>query len=121
MKDYQFDPEKFGFLPPKKMPHVLREHLHKKAYVKVIAVSEQDGSFWYKSCNRMDDDRWVFEGGLYDVRRGDHTSHKDYCGCITSEHYAKMLLIHLFGTTLNAGTLKYGKERLNAKSIPTKL
>ena len=124
---YVFEPEKFGFLPPKRMPKPLRGYLAKYAYVKVIAVSE-DGSFWYEACSKYpcNDDRWYFTSGLYDVKpgtglRGDgHTSHQDYSGCITSESYAKELLAHLFGTTTNEGTLKYGNERLLAKSLPVR-
>ena len=123
---YKFDPTKFGYRPPKRMPKQLRDYLGSKTYVKVICTSE-DGSFWYSACHQYgpSDDRWYFLGGLWDankmqpsgVREPGHVSHTDYTGCITSEKYAKTLLIHLLGTTTNEGTLKYGKERLAAESL----
>lgn len=121
MKNYKFDPAQFGYLSPSHRPKVLREWglIHEHAFVKVICTSE-DGSFWYSSCYKYpnSDERWVFNSGLYNATREDcSTSHTIYSGCITSERYAKTLLIHLLGTTTNEGTLKYGKERLLAKSL----
>lgn len=119
-KDYEFDPTKFGYLPRARRPKVLREQglIHEYAFVKVTCTAE-DGSFWYSACYKYPhgDQRWNFSNGLYNAAREDSsTSHDCYSGCITSERYAKLLLIHLLGTTLNKGTLKYGKERLLAKS-----
>jgi hypothetical protein len=120
---YEFDPTKYGFLPPDRIPAPLKEYLGKGSFVKVIAVSP-DGSFWYTSAWKYggSDDRWVFTGGLYDTKRAEaynegHTSHRDYSGCITSKEFAEQLLIHILGTTTNEGTLKYGAERLAAPSL----
>lgn len=114
---FVFDPTQYGFLPPKKMPRALKDHLHKKAFVKLIV--SLNGSFWYKACHQLPDDRWKFVGGLYNDENDSVTADTAYCGCITSPRFAEVLLIHLFGTTTNEGTLKHGKKRLRAESVPT--
>lgn len=114
---YEFDPTQYGFLPPVKMPKCLKPYLHKKAFVKIICVTE-NGSFWYKSCYRTPGfEVWTFVGGLYNVLNDHHSSSQVYHGCITSSRFASDLLIHLFGTFQNKSTLKYGKERLEADSL----
>ena len=121
---YEFDPTKFGFLPPNQLPKPLQEHLGKETFFKVIAA-HADGTFWYLSCNKyFNDERWLFISGLYDTKPGSgfygngHTSNRACSCCITSDMFAKELLIHLLGTTTNEGTLKYGQERLIADSLP---
>jgi len=115
---YVFDPTKYGFLPARKLPEAAKDYFHKKCFFKVIAVSGD--SFWYSACNliAIGDDRWVFNNGVYTKHDGSHTHHREYCGCITSPEFAEMLLIHLLGTSTNEGTLKHGKERLEAQSLP---
>jgi hypothetical protein len=115
---YVFDPTQYGFLPAKKLPEAAKKHLHKKCFFKVIATDAD--SFWYSACHLIapGDERWAFDSGVYTKHNGSHTRMVDYCGCITSPEFAESLLIHLFGTTTNEGTLKYGKERLEAKSLP---
>ena len=114
---YTFDPTQYGFLPHSKMPKCLKPYLHKKAFFKVICVSES-GSFWYTSCYKNPGfDVWTFVGGLYNAKNDHHSSSTKYFGCIASSRFASTLLIHLLGTFTNKGTLKYGKERLNANSL----
>jgi hypothetical protein len=122
---YEFDPTKFGFLPPKKMPKDLKEVEAKYAFVKVICISgKNDGTFWYTSCHKIadGDDRWRFSSGLFDVSRADqydggHTRHSIYSGLISSDEYAKELLKHLLGTTRNESVVTDGAERLEAASL----
>ena len=125
MTKYQFRPTKFGFCPPHRMPPQLKDYLGIKTYVKIIAIAS-DGSFWYKACSQpYGDDRWSFTNGLYDIdkmqpsgrREPGHMSNVSYIGCITSEHFAVGLLIHLFGTTTNKNTIEHGTRRLKAKSL----
>lgn len=118
--NYQFDPTKFGFLPPEQTPAVLKHDLHTKSYVKVTGVL--NGAFWYTSCNQYcnTDERWCFHSGVWSPRnRNNDQPHTIYSGCITSDEYAEALLMHLLGTATNKGTLKYGKERLTKPSLKT--
>lgn len=115
---YVFNPAQYGFLPANKLPDAAKDYFHRKCFFKVIAT--HGDSFWYSACHLIapGDDRWVFDNGVYTKSTGNHNSHREYCGCITSPEFAEVLLIHLFGTSTNEGTLKHGKERLEAKSLP---
>lgn len=120
MTPYIFDPTKFGFLSNKKVPKQLKLRFRKaKPYVKVI-VANKDGTFWYTAClQQFQDDRWCFYSGLYNADRPDDTDwgHQSYAGLITSDEYARLLLIHLLAPCRDPDN-KWGIERTDAQSLP---
>lgn len=121
MSKYVFDPTLYGFVPLTRAPELLRDYLALQSFVKIVETSTR-GAYWYISCNHFDNkiggDRWEFTSGV--VNRGRpkiyHIDHRIYLGCITSQNYAKELLIHLLGTTTDSGTITYGRLRLKAES-----
>jgi hypothetical protein len=122
-KPYEFDPVQYGFKPVSEFPELAYIE-HKHAFVKVICRGDEQQFgrpvYWYTSCYQLpDQDRWHFGSGVWDKSRLDrnHGSSTIYVGCITSDEYARQLLIHLFGTLTNEGTLKHGPERLAAASL----
>ena len=128
---YQFNPAEFGFKPVVNFPE-LRELLHKRAWVKIIAVggeTTRDLVYWYTTCYAMGhkhwrDDRWVFHQSSFSIGRDGERKddlndggHRVYSGLISTKEFAVELLKNLFGTIMNDGVEKYGKERLEAKSL----
>jgi len=130
MTNYTFNPQEFGFIPIDAIP-VLRNYFGPSSYVKVTSSFDRNDGvrcFWYTICHKRtgikDDDRWEFHSGAHDPANAvdefcNRHHHTIYCGCIASRAFAKQLLIHLFGTMTNGGTLKEGKLRLTAPSLPS--
>ena len=114
--DYQFDPTDYGFLP---LPDSFRDYWGAaKRWYKVIATG--GGNFWYVACTQpFGDDRWSFQkhsGAIGKELSGN--PHILYVGCVTSDEFARLLLIHLFGSDTNEGTTQHGTSRLNEVSMP---
>lgn len=112
---YQFNPLQYGFVELKE-DNPIYDRMAKNSFIKVSARS--DDAFWYIVTNKMascsGDDRWEFLSGVYSPKKDGeayHHNNKQYMGCITSDDFAQLLLIHLLGTLSNEGTLQYGTER----------
>lgn len=111
---FKFNPLDYGF---QKMVKPLIDYWGPKSYVKI--TNRNGKAFWYTCCFKVvksddSDERWEIHHGLYDPSRSDSfgSPSRIYMGCITSDEFAKSLLIHVLGTTTNEGTLKYGPRRL---------
>lgn len=90
---YEFNPEEYGFIPLG------------NTYIKYLPQDKR----WYWTMRRYSyDERWEIRSGV----KGDDREIIKYLGCITSDEFAEILLIHVMGTTTNEGTLKYGPLRL---------
>ena len=128
-ENYKFDPTAYGFLPIKHFPMLATEKkgciLHAGSFVKVIAVLDRgaDRVWWYTACHSDNDDRsrkWTFVKGAFDPAStySNDLTHSVYAGHLTSDEFAKALLMHLWATIDYKSVGKEGAERLKAASLP---
>ena len=122
---FQFNPLDYGFKPLSDFPE-LAWCEGTNAFVKITADTEMKEFgrrvYWYTSCNRIGapgDERWQFRASSHDAwgKKDYNHSRVEYAGCITSHNFARILLSHIFGTTLNKGVFEDGIKRMEDGSI----
>src|SRR5690606_2751584 len=114
---YEFDPVSFGF---RRMPREFNDYWgNGEKWYKVTEKS--DSAFWFVVCRRVvsigNDDRWKIQSAAAtnDASGRETTSdHVVFVGCITTQQFAEALLAHVMGTTINEGTVKHGRRRLES-------
>lgn len=109
---YTFEPEYFGF---RKMPKQYEEYWGQgEQWYKVTNKSET--AIWYTVCKLVNadgwDERWRISSAATTIGKiEDTSSHVVFMGCISSQQFAKSLLIHVMGTCKNAG-VEEGRKRV---------
>jgi hypothetical protein len=123
MKTYKFNPLKHGYERISTHPELSYRFplMDDIWFIKILAYNNLSGLvYWYSalslSVGISPDDRVKIFSGTHDFRiPADYEKqgiiHTEYCGLISSDEYAKMLLTHLFGTTRNDSVEKEGIER----------
>jgi hypothetical protein len=118
---FAFDPIKFGFEPISLFPELeFNFPIVSNYWVKIIVYSNsEDLVYWYLVINEreIDDQFKIFEGS-YDFKKPSQwgiQSSPDcvYWGLISSERYAKDLITHLLGTSLNKSVLTTAVKRFS--------
>ncbi len=123
MAKYKFDPLKHGYEPISKYPELSYHFpiIDDIWFIKPICYGNYGGLvYWYSaitlSVGPAGDDRVKILSGSHDTRRSAISEIQgktsiDFCGLISSDEFAKELLLHLFGTTKNESVYKEGLER----------
>lgn len=125
MSKYKFNPLDHGYEPISKFPELAYRFPMKDDiwFVKVVCYGNYDGIvYWYSaislSVGLSQDDRIKILASVHDFRRdatynaqGRMRDNVVYCGLITSDEYARQLLVHLFGTLYNESVETDGIER----------
>lgn len=122
---YEFNPLNHGFDTITKFPELeyMFPMLPEKYFIKVISYNKT--SYWYDSIcigiGMIGDKRIKIKSGIHNFNLPDFDTtgksqnwsaiHTQYSGLITSDEFAKTLLIHIFGTTQNESVETIGNER----------
>lgn len=122
MKIYKFNPLDHGYESATKFPELEYQFpILDNWFIKVVCYANHQGLvYWYSaislSVGMAGDDRVKIISGSYDTRKPNlyevqGRTTVSYCGLISSDKFAKELLIHIFGTTKNDSVLTDGLER----------
>lgn len=116
--NYEFNPEDYGYKHVSKFPELL-QFFGNTTYIKIIAVGGSEYGrrvYWYSYCYAIgcdgDQRKKIGSSSFDESRPSEFNSRTTYSGLISTDDFAKQLLMHIFGTTQNKGVLKEGKERL---------
>lgn len=123
---YNFNPKEFKFHEINKHPEIF-DFFGKDTFIKVTAEhkSEKGNIYWYLAIKKIrdDDDRLNIYSGSFkenETVKEHQYPHKVYSGLISNDEFAKNLLIHLMGTTLNSGVHCHGILRFNSTCLRVK-
>ena len=127
MNEYKFDPLKHNYEPISKFPELsyIVPLIDDRYFVKILEYADYGGLvYWYSFINLgiglEPDDRIEIKAGVHDTRieynydkQARYTFKTKFLGLITSDNFAKELLLHLFGTTRNSSVDDESIERYN--------
>jgi hypothetical protein len=125
---YTFNPKDYGYEEVQEFPEIT-DQFGNTTYIKVIAIAGKSSKrvvYWYSYCYLRtylhNDDRWEIGSSVYDEAEPNKSNNSiRYCSPITSDEYARQLLMHIFSALSNESVFGCGKERLeqniNAKRL----
>ena len=125
--EFEFNPLDYGFRPVSEFPELMDVG---NTFIKITALGGKEFNrtvYWYQEATPNTivgaiDDRWTIVSSSYDENRG-QTQRPNrrvvYSGLISSDEFAKLLLMHLFGTTRNDSVVTWGAKRLKEDLLPT--